>query len=362
MKRYSQELSDDDSGHPEKINRRPGAPINSPWLRRLQLAPLGHDDFVVPGCLVANITDAKAMERKWPTLGFEMSRTPQQDRCLRVVWRYPTTEAPSGDDDDGPSSPVTNRGSSQPFFWYRVEKGWYGCYYLRQDCPAGRIMFHIKSVLLEDYKEFLMQESLEADSHKSNYPLSPFYQYWSPRFANFLSSESDCTPLSEGLWHLTPHTWQHKLVERIFQTQQSTFSHGYASFDPPSIPAFALRKWSHRKAGRVKWWRKQAIAGCLPPVLVWWFSGLNSYLILDGHDRLVAAHLERCDVDVIALSRKGTNYQENHHWLTPKQAAIIQEDAENMLLFVEARCVDARSETTKSQGTARETTTATKCR
>lgn len=40
---------------------------------------------------------------------------------------------------------------------------------------------------------------------------------------------------------------------------------------------------------RLKWWRKKCREGSLPPVLVWYITGLASYVILDGHCRLQAA-------------------------------------------------------------------------
>jgi hypothetical protein len=45
--------------------------------------------------------------------------------------------------------------------------------------------------------------------------------------------------------------------------------------------------------GRVKAWRKVAREGHLPPPLFFWVSGLNVFLLLDGHARLLAAQLEQ---------------------------------------------------------------------
>lgn len=38
-----------------------------------------------------------------------------------------------------------------------------------------------------------------------------------------------------------------------------------------------------------KAWRKHINPASLPPVLAWWVTGLCSWVVLDGHDRLVAA-------------------------------------------------------------------------
>ncbi|MFV8755183.1 hypothetical protein ACNOYE_31935 [Nannocystaceae bacterium ST9] len=44
--------------------------------------------------------------------------------------------------------------------------------------------------------------------------------------------------------------------------------------------------------GRVKHWRKQCRAGRMPPIVIWWLSGLDCWILLDGHRRLAAARLE----------------------------------------------------------------------
>jgi hypothetical protein len=55
--------------------------------------------------------------------------------------------------------------------------------------------------------------------------------------------------------------------------------------------------------GRVKSYRKQLRDGILPPVVLWWISGLDSYVLLDGHYRLVAALAEDQEPPLLALNR-----------------------------------------------------------
>lgn len=55
-------------------------------------------------------------------------------------------------------------------------------------------------------------------------------------------------------------------------------------------------------SGRVKWWRKKCREGTLPPILVWFISGLASFVILDGHDRLQAALAEGIQPQFLVLS------------------------------------------------------------
>ncbi|MER5887480.1 hypothetical protein ABT160_27005 [Streptomyces sp. NPDC001941] len=55
--------------------------------------------------------------------------------------------------------------------------------------------------------------------------------------------------------------------------------------------------------GRVKAYRKQAREGTLPPVLLWWVSGLDCHLVLDGHARLAAAVAEDLEPSLLHLDR-----------------------------------------------------------
>jgi hypothetical protein len=53
-----------------------------------------------------------------------------------------------------------------------------------------------------------------------------------------------------------------------------------------------LRPLSAPDSSRVKALRKHARAGTLAPVLMWWVTFLDGWLLLDGHDRAVAALAE----------------------------------------------------------------------
>ncbi|MFJ6665169.1 hypothetical protein [Streptomyces sp. NPDC091383] len=64
-----------------------------------------------------------------------------------------------------------------------------------------------------------------------------------------------------------------------------------------------LRPMPDAEEGRVKAYRKQAREGTLPPVLLWWVSGLDCHLILDGHARLAAAIAESVEPPLLQLHR-----------------------------------------------------------
>lgn len=88
----------------------------------------------------------------------------------------------------------------------------------------------------------------------------------------------------------------------------------YMSWIPPTLPPVFLRPLSAADSARVKAYRKLAAAGTLPPLLLWWISGLNCDVLLDGHDRLVAAVAEGIAPRVLRLARP-LSQRTNSLWL-----------------------------------------------
>jgi hypothetical protein len=72
-----------------------------------------------------------------------------------------------------------------------------------------------------------------------------------------------------------------------------------------------LRTASRPDAARVKSWRKHAREATLPPILVGWVSALDVYVVLDGHDRLLAARLEKTKPEAVGLY---TVQERRAHW------------------------------------------------
>lgn len=64
-----------------------------------------------------------------------------------------------------------------------------------------------------------------------------------------------------------------------------------------------LRHLSAPDNGRVKAMAKLLDEGVLPPILVWWVSGLDGYVLIDGHDRLAAALARGVTPPVLELTR-----------------------------------------------------------
>lgn len=114
---------------------------------------------------------------------------------------------------------------------------------------------------------------------------------WPHRHALWLE-ETEHGPLHPGRWRLSAHTtfapgiWDEDLVQDWPDATLELLCgggwHGVLPLRPLSAP----------DAPRVKAYRKHAREGTLAPVLLWWLSFLDGWLLLDGHDRAAAALAE----------------------------------------------------------------------
>ncbi|WP_330457542.1 hypothetical protein OIB37_11865 [Streptomyces sp. NBC_00820] len=115
--------------------------------------------------------------------------------------------------------------------------------------------------------------------------------------------ESPCGPLHDGRWLLgvrrvfPPYVWHGEDFVRDWPHAHLDWSalgwHGV-------VP---LRALSPEDAPRVKAYRKAAREGALAPVLLWWVTALDGWLLLDGHDRAVAALAEGRTPPCLVLAR-----------------------------------------------------------
>ncbi|MEU6763015.1 hypothetical protein ABZ916_10880 [Streptomyces sp. NPDC046853] len=137
-------------------------------------------------------------------------------------------------------------------------------------------------------------------------------QRWAHHFASLLASSPD-SPLHDGRWVLSPYPalllrpnhrgWPHGEYWRSLLVEGDP--DGYIDWwiHSGSWEIFPLRAMPDADDARVKAYRKQARDGTLPPVLLWWVSGLDCHLILDGHARLAAAIAESVEPAVLELRR-----------------------------------------------------------
>ncbi|MFE1268218.1 hypothetical protein [Streptomyces sp. NPDC058758] len=156
------------------------------------------------------------------------------------------------------------------------------------------------------YRSFV--PPLRADAARA---LAGSPERWAHRFARHLADAQD-GPLHDGRWLLTPdrrllrwrdpatpHSayWESMLVEGHPDGYLDWFDHA------GSWEVLPLRPMPDPGDGRVKAYRKQAREGVLPPVLLWWVSGLDCHLVLDGHARLAAAIAESVEPPLLELHR-----------------------------------------------------------
>ncbi|MEU6877330.1 hypothetical protein [Streptomyces sp. NPDC046712] len=123
---------------------------------------------------------------------------------------------------------------------------------------------------------------------------------WAHRYAGWLEAAEE-SPLHEGRWVLTarevfpPYVWRGDLL--------TAWPDGHLDWNDGWNGVIPLRPPSAPDAPRVKAYRKQARDGSLAPVLLWWVTAFDGWLLLDGHDRAVAALAEGRDPRTIVLAR-----------------------------------------------------------
>ncbi|MGP3991795.1 hypothetical protein [Streptomyces sp. 3N207] len=125
---------------------------------------------------------------------------------------------------------------------------------------------------------------------------------WPHQYALWLE-ETAHGPLHHGRWRLTrrtafaPGIWSCDLVrdwpDATLELLCGGGWHGVLPLRPLPAP----------DAPRVKAYRKHAREGALAPVLLWWVSFLDGWLLLDGHDRASAALAEGTEPLCVELVR-----------------------------------------------------------
>ncbi|MFE0173159.1 hypothetical protein ACFWZ2_12630 [Streptomyces sp. NPDC059002] len=125
---------------------------------------------------------------------------------------------------------------------------------------------------------------------------------WPHQYARWLT-ETGHGPLHPGRWRLTERTafapgiWSCDLIrDWPDATLELLCGGGWHGVLP-------LRPLPEPDAPRVKAYRKHAREGTLAPVLLWWVSFLDGWVLLDGHDRAAAALSEGLQPPCVELVR-----------------------------------------------------------
>lgn len=248
-----------------------------------------------------------------------MLRTPREpDLTNRMRWRAIDPSAPGGT-------------------WY---PGWQGLHLTVRE-GRGRLALHVPGpfqlAILTDGVPQLFMDVVPHYWDCANYlrgrhvaPLPP----WQSTDVRSASVE----PLSNAWWdHWAKRTLRRapKLLDSgvwwvLGQDASQPPAGGFASVTPYSAPAgvhgarnvlesrsgwtergnplrsaalITLRPPSQDTAGRVKWWRRIARDEVLPPAVALFVPLYDRHILLDGHDRLLAAVLEERPAPVLALCR-----------------------------------------------------------
>src|SRR4051812_41356545 len=94
-----------------------------------------------------------------------------------------------------------------------------------------------------------------------------------------------------------------------------------------ALEPLAMRPMSGPDDARVKAWRRASREGHMPPALLMWISGLDRYIVLDGHDRIAAALAEGTRPSVLVLC----HMQERERPAQPSRSQAITEEVARQL-------------------------------
>lgn len=177
-----------------------------------------------------------------------------------------------------------------PVMWTRVDRDYYGYELLR-------VAVQKSWEIVPPIPFWIADEIAKSDRGSA-------MRRWARFFAQSLST-SPHSPLDRGDWYLSPSMRWHEEGMLCRRNIEGVLAHGtceYIDWDREVHP-LPLRNMSPSTSGRVKAWCKLARRDELPPILLYWISGLAAYVVLDGHDRLLAAHIESKPAPFLALDR-----------------------------------------------------------
>ncbi|MGH8877687.1 MAG: hypothetical protein ACRD0P_10150 [Stackebrandtia sp.] len=149
---------------------------------------------------------------------------------------------------------------------------------------------------------------LRARQARAAHP-DPDGNRWAHRFVAGLSG-NPLGPLHSGTWLATDHRPHDDMGQYCVDPDDDEINwfqwpwHGgrVLTLDELRvIPLLPLRRLSPPVHDRVKAYRRLSQEGMPPPVLAWWVSGLFALVVLDGHDRLMAALAEDRPPRIVTL-------------------------------------------------------------
>ncbi|SBT41095.1 hypothetical protein [Micromonospora auratinigra] len=192
---------------------------------------------------------------------------------------------------------------------------------------------------------------------------------WTARWAHHLVDRLAAAvdgPLHQGSWVLADGMprwavaghWER--LRRVDPDRGHITWFGYGHPDDDQRDVLPLRRLAPDGSGRVRAWRRQARDGILPPVLLWWVSGLNTLTVLDGHDRIVAALAEGGPPPVLVLApavdpvwRAAWQRHEERGYAERTAHAVAGDATPAWLASLSHRYADALRDTARTEGRTR---------
>jgi len=169
--------------------------------------------------------------------------------------------------------------------WGKIESDYYGCWFLPNRVENETSQNFIKPITAQDIE-------------KSTLSVNDKNKFWATYFLDKLK-QSKFSMLHDGTWEIgiarnnavyPIQNWKRFDIKEIGNNKIPT----YIAWDfNEKLKLLPLKKIDKNETGRVKWWRKKIREGNCPPILGWFVSALDSFILIDGHSRLQAFLLEQ---------------------------------------------------------------------
>lgn len=216
---------------------------------------------------------------------------------------------------------------ARPLLWMHIEQDWHTCGFLRGPAWVPRVLPPIPSADVRAVREVpgtpgwwnawmryvvrQLEASPESPLHAGRWCLRPL-----PEVEAGAARKYPLDPASGPGVSLEPPFLVHGASALGFEPfwREHWQPEGYyrdtlGSDVPPKHSerfewcggVVSLRPPSSEDSGRLKVWRKSAREGSLPPVLLFYLALARKWVVLDGHDRLLAASLEQRPVPLLGL-------------------------------------------------------------
>lgn len=193
----------------------------------------------------------------------------------------------------------------QPLFWSCIDSYWEDFAVLKNTFYQGysSVLPSLTSRVVEQC--VLEQERLCKTQGEDEQ--SAWFTAWERYFAKTLgTTDVHRNILWEGEWSLAATTrydtrlrvWSR---EALGDYMQALTSPAYHVYNMDLAFPWPTRVSSLEDSARVKWYRKLQMQERLPPVLCMWVRPFDAAIIIDGHDRMLAALLNNITPPIVML-------------------------------------------------------------